>query len=103
MVNFAIIGCGKIGTRHINFLKSMDGVRIVGVCDILEDRAKEAALSSGAKQYLQYSEMLKDPNIDIVNVCTPSGLHAPISIDALNAGKHVLCEKPMALSVRNVN
>ena len=97
MVNFGIIGCGKIGTRHVSFLKNMDGVKIRGVCDIVGERANQIAKELKIKSYVNYKELLMDQEIDIVNICTPSGLHAIMSIDALKSGKHVICEKPMAL------
>ncbi len=103
MVNFGIIGCGKIGNRHINFLKKMDGIRILGVADIVEERVKENSLLCGAKPFLDYREVIKDSNIDVVNICTPSGLHAKHTIDALDSGKHVICEKPMALKVKDAD
>jgi UDP-N-acetyl-2-amino-2-deoxyglucuronate dehydrogenase len=103
MVNFGIIGCGKIGIRHIDFLRNMDGIRIIGVVDVIEDRVKEAAFSCGARAFNDYKELLKNPDIDIVNICTPTGLHAQMSIDALNSGKHVLCEKPMCLTVKDAD
>ncbi len=99
MVNFGIIGCGKIGIRHINFLKNMGGIRVLAVADTIPERVKEAADLSNSVAYSDYKSLLADKNIDIVNICTPSGLHAQMSIDALNAGKHVICEKPMALFV----
>jgi len=103
MVNFGIIGCGKIGKRHINFLKEMGGVRVLGVADIIEERANKAASICGAQAFNDYQMLLDNPAIDIVNVCTPNGLHAPISIDALNSGKHVLCEKPLCLKVEEAD
>lgn len=103
MVNFGLIGCGKIGNRHIGFLNKIEGVKVVGVADIVEERAKAAAGLCGAKPYVCYKEMLKDPDLLVVSICSPSGLHAPMSIDALRAGKHVLCEKPMALSTRDAD
>lgn len=103
MANFGVIGCGKIGTRHIDSLKKMDSVKIIGVADIIEERAKNAALSCNAKSFTDYLKLLKNPDIDIVNICVPSGLHAQMSIAALNAGKHVLCEKPMALSIKDAD
>lgn len=103
MVNFGIIGCGKIGIRHINLLTKIDGIRILGVSDVIEKRVKEASLICKARTYLDYKELLKVPEIDIVNICSPTGLHAQMSVDALNSGKHVLCEKPMCLSVKDAD
>ena len=105
MVNFGIIGCGKIGVRHINFLKGIDGTKILAVADTIEERAKNAADSynSTTKIFTDYKELLKMSEIDIVHICTPSGLHAQMCIDALNAGKHVLCEKPLCLNVKDAD
>ncbi|MEK6844004.1 MAG: Gfo/Idh/MocA family oxidoreductase [Nanoarchaeota archaeon] len=103
MVNFGIIGCGKIGTKHIDFLTKIDGTRVLGVSDIIEKRMKDAAVKCKAKIYSNYKEMLKIPEIDLVNICSPTGLHASMAIDALNAGKHVLCEKPMCLNVKDAD
>ena len=103
MVNFAIIGCGKIGVRHINFLKNIDGIRILAVTDVIPERAREAAEAANAVAYTDYKSLLTDKNIDVINICTPTGLHAQMAVDALNAGKHVICEKPMALYVADAN
>ena len=105
MVNFGIIGCGKIGNRHINFLKNMDGIRILAVSDTIEERAKLAALSCNhlPRVFTNYEELLKISDIDIVNICSPTGLHSQMSIDALDSGKHVLCEKPMCLNVEEAD
>lgn len=99
MVNFGIIGCGKIGIRHIDFLREMDGVRVLAVCDIIPERARQIARQINTDFFTNYKDLLKIQQIDIVNICTPNGLHAQISVDALNADKHVLCEKPMCLKV----
>lgn len=96
-VNFAILGCGKIGTRHAEKLKNIDYVRLAAVCDILPERAKELAEKQVCRAYTDLNELLKDRRVDVVNICTPSGLHANHAIVSLESGKHVLCEKPMAL------
>ncbi|MGG0741651.1 Gfo/Idh/MocA family protein, partial [Niallia taxi] len=72
---------------------------IVAFCDVIEERALKAAKEFGsadAKAYTDYTELLKDHSIDIVHVCTPNVSHSPITVAAFEAGKHVLCEKPMA-------
>jgi len=95
----AVVGCGSIARyRHLPEYAANDQVELVAVCDIVEDRAKEMAEQYGAKAYTDYKTMLAEADVDVVSVCTPNYLHAPVSIDALNAGKHVLCEKPMATS-----
>ncbi|WP_246938773.1 Gfo/Idh/MocA family protein [Bacillus pinisoli] len=95
----AVIGCGSIAKhRHLPEYANNKHVEIVAVCDIVKERVDESAAQYQAKAYTVYQELLKDESIDVVSVCTPNYLHAPISIAALNAGKHVLCEKPMATS-----
>jgi len=103
MINFGVIGCGKIGSRHVNFLKNMGGVKILAVADIIEERAKQASLLSNSPYFTNYHDLLKNPDLDIINICTPNGLHAQMSIDALNAKKHVICEKPMTLSLKDAD
>jgi UDP-N-acetylglucosamine 3-dehydrogenase len=98
-IKVGVIGCGSIANhRHLPEYARNEQVEIVAVCDIVEDRVNEFAAQYEAKAYTNFEELLANPNIDAVSVCTPNYLHAPISIAALNAGKHVLCEKPMATS-----
>ncbi|MDQ1147602.1 UDP-N-acetylglucosamine 3-dehydrogenase [Bacillus sp. SORGH_AS 510] len=95
----AVIGCGSIAQyRHLPEYKANKNVELVAVCDINEERAIEVAEKFGAKAYTSYEELLDAGGVDAVSVCTPNYLHAPISIAALHAGFHVLCEKPMATS-----
>ncbi|MBS4177855.1 Gfo/Idh/MocA family protein [Lederbergia citrea] len=94
-----VIGCGSISRyRHLPEYAANNLVEITAVCDIVELRADEMAEKYGAQAYTDYEKMLAEADIEIVSVCTPNYLHAPMSIAALNAGKHVLCEKPMATS-----
>lgn len=102
-VRVGIIGCGGIArNKHIPSLLKLKQVEIVAVCDILEALTTEAAKQMGEKYgkevriYTDYNELLQDGSIDVVHVCTPNKSHAAISIAALEAGKHVMCEKPMA-------
>lgn len=95
----AVIGCGSIARhRHLIEYAANPDVEITAVCDIVKDRAEEMALAYEAKVYTEYEQLLKTEDVDAVSVCLPNYLHAPASIAALNAGKHVLCEKPMATS-----
>jgi predicted dehydrogenase len=100
IVKIGIIGCGGIANgKHMPSLKQIPNVRMVAFCDIKKERAEKAAKDFGtedAKVYTDYKELLKDPEIEVVHVLTPNREHADISIDALYAGKHVMCEKPMA-------
>ncbi|MFD1849742.1 Gfo/Idh/MocA family protein [Oceanobacillus bengalensis] len=98
-LRIGVIGCGSIARRrHLPEYANNDKVEIIAVCDSYDVRAKEIAEIYGAKAYTDYHELLLDPDLDAVSVCLPNSFHAPVSIAALNAGKHVLCEKPMATS-----
>ena len=98
-----IIGCGGIANqKHLPALKNnADLAEVVAFCDNQFERAEKACRefgAPGAKAYADYRELLKDPEIDIVHVCTPNVSHSEITIAALEAGKHVYCEKPMSHS-----
>ncbi|MCZ0703879.1 putative dehydrogenase [Natronobacillus azotifigens] len=97
----AVIGCGSIAKyRHFIEYEQNPIVDIVAVCDIAEARAKESGEKYHALPYTDYKLLLKEQDIDAVSVCLPNYLHAPVSIAALEAGCHVLCEKPMATSMK---
>ena len=100
ILRIGIIGCGGIANgKHMPALKKQKDVQMVAFCDIIEERAVKAAKDYGtpdAKTYTDYKELLEDKTIDVVHVCTPNKEHSFITIDALEAGKHVMCEKPMA-------
>ena len=99
-IKVGIIGCGGIANgKHMPSIKTVKEVEMVAFCDLIEERAVEAAKKFGtpdAKVYTDYKELLKDESIVAVHVCTPNRSHSFISIDAMEAGKHVICEKPMA-------
>ncbi|MBO1911597.1 Gfo/Idh/MocA family oxidoreductase, partial [Microvirga sp. 3-52] len=98
-LKIGVIGCGSIAKlRHLPEYAANNQVEIVAVCDIVEERVKETAELYNAKAYTNYEELLLDEGIDAISVCLPNYLHATVSIAASNAGKHVLCEKPMATS-----
>ena len=98
-VRIGIIGVGTIGSVHANNYAKVENAEVVALCDILPDRlAEKAKTHNVAKTYADYNELLADPEIDAVSVCVPNDMHAPIAIAALNAGKHVMLEKPMTLS-----
>lgn len=103
-VRVGIIGCGGIAFgKHLPSLSRLDNVEIVAFCDLIEERALKAAKEYGAKNSLvckDYRELLENKNIDVVHVCTPNRSHSEITVAALEAGKHVMCEKPMAKDVK---
>ncbi|MEX2416252.1 MAG: Gfo/Idh/MocA family oxidoreductase [Paenibacillaceae bacterium] len=100
-VKVAIIGCGSIAIhRHVPEYADNASVDIVAFCDLRIERADELAEKYGGAAYTDYKKMLRDLEIDAVSVCLPNALHAPVTIDAAEAGCHVLCEKPMATNAQ---
>jgi predicted dehydrogenase len=100
ILQFAIIGCGRIAQRHAEHIHNVG--KLTAVCDIVKEKADALAGKYGAKAYYSVEEMLaNEKNTDVVSVCSPNGLHAVHSIASLKAGFHVLCEKPMALTVQD--
>ena len=101
-VRIGIIGCGGIANgKHMPSLRQIPGVQMVAFCDIIEERARKAKQDYGtpdAAVYTDYRKLLEDKTIDVVHVCTPNRAHSFITVDALHAGKHVMCEKPMAIN-----
>lgn len=102
-LRIGIIGCGGIANgKHLPALKELkNDVEMVYFCDIIRERAEQAAKDYGtpdAKVCTDYKELLEDKTIDIVHVLTPNRSHSTITVDALEAGKHVMCEKPMAIN-----
>lgn len=98
-VKIGIIGCGTIGSTHAESYAAVNNAEVVALCDILPDRLEEKSKRHGiSKTYVDYHELLADPEIEAVSICVPNDLHAPIAIDAFKAGKHVLLEKPMTMN-----
>jgi predicted dehydrogenase len=99
-VRVGIIGVGGIANgKHMPNLAKLPNVEMVAFCDIIEERAEQGAKQYGtpdAKVYTDYRDLIARDDIDVVHVCTPNREHSFITIDALEAGKHVMCEKPMA-------
>ncbi len=95
---FAIIGCGAIANIHAEAIKSIENAVLVGVCDYSFAAAQSFAKKNNCKAYNSQEEMLKDSNVSIVNICTPSGLHYKQVIDCAKAKKHIIIEKPMAIT-----
>lgn len=97
MINIGIIGCGRISKNHFEAIAQQPNAHCISCCDIIEERAREFAKKYDIPMWTsKYQEILLDPNIDLISICTPSGLHPEHGIQAANAGKHVLTEKPMA-------
>ena len=102
ILKIGIIGCGGIANgKHMPALSRLPDVKMVAFCDIIEERARKAAAKYGDENSFvctDYRELLKDKSIDVVHVLTPNRWHSEITVAALEAGKHVMCEKPMAIN-----
>jgi predicted dehydrogenase len=97
-----VIGCGGISEqKHLPAIAAIKEAEMTAFCDIIPEKAEKCCKAFGAenaKTYTDYKELLKDGSIDVVHVCTPNLSHSPITVAALEAGKHVMCEKPMAIN-----
>ncbi|MDY6873408.1 MAG: Gfo/Idh/MocA family oxidoreductase [Chloroflexota bacterium] len=101
-IRIGIIGAGKIvRVRHLPEAEQNPNAEVRAVCDLIEDRAQELADQYHCKPYTDYKKMIQDPELDAIVVAATNKTHAMMTIDALNAGKHVLCEKPMATSLED--
>ena len=105
MINFAIIGCGRIAKRHAELLGTgqVAGARLAAVCDIQRDRAEAFGAKYGVPAFASIDAMLAAPGIDAVAVLTPSGMHAEHAIQVAGSKRHVLVEKPMALTLTDAD
>ncbi|HMJ18846.1 MAG TPA: Gfo/Idh/MocA family oxidoreductase [Gemmatimonadaceae bacterium] len=95
----ALVGCGRISKNHFEAIDKIDGLELVAVSDADPERAKRAGLEWKVPYFSSYEKMLAESNADVVTIATPSGLHPEQGIAAAKAGKHVVMEKPMAISL----
>ncbi|HYV98226.1 MAG TPA: Gfo/Idh/MocA family oxidoreductase [Gemmatimonadaceae bacterium] len=98
-IRIALVGCGRIAQNHFDAIRRVDGLELVAVCDVIEKRARAAGEANGVPWFTSYETMLRDAPCDAVTICTPSGLHPPHGILAARAGKHVISEKPMSITL----
>lgn len=98
-IRVALVGCGRISHTHFEAIGGIDDLELTGVCDTIESRAREAGERLGVPWYTSYAKLLAEVPCDAVTICTPSGLHPQHGILAARAGKHVICEKPMAITL----
>ena len=99
VLRVGLVGCGAISTQHLEAISAIDDLRLVGVVDASGDRAGAVGERWGVPWSTELDELLLRDDVDVVTICTPSGLHPGQALAALRAGKHVLVEKPIALSV----
>lgn len=103
-LGFGIIGCGVIADFHANALAALSSdAELIGVCDVVFDAAEKFAKRHGTKAFASAEELLACPDIDVVNICTPSGYHHLSVIAAAKAGKHIICEKPLAINAKQLD
>lgn len=111
MYSIALIGCGRISFKHIEgYVHNSDSLRFVTACDPVVERAEakrneyfKSFPNADIKIYADYREMLSELKPDIVTIATESGKHCEIAVACLEAGCHVICEKPMALSTADAD
>jgi len=101
-IQFGIVGCGRIGSRHAKFISKNRRAKLVAVCDINKSKSNKIAKEYGCKALYDYNELLNE-DIDVINVCTPSGMHADMAVKALGKSRHVLCEKPMTVNLADAD
>jgi UDP-N-acetyl-2-amino-2-deoxyglucuronate dehydrogenase len=94
-----LVGCGRISKNHFDALRKVDGLTLAAVADIDGDRARRAGEEQGVPAFASLDEMLRSGDVDVVAICTPSGIHSAQGSTAARAGKHVVTEKPMSLSL----
>jgi UDP-N-acetyl-2-amino-2-deoxyglucuronate dehydrogenase len=94
-----LVGCGRISKNHFDAIERIDGLSLTAVCDIDVERARKAGEEHGVPSYRVLDEMLRSGDCDVIAICTPSGLHSAQGVAAARAGKHVVTEKPMAISL----
>lgn len=102
-VRIALLGCGRISANHFESISKIDGLELSAVCDIVESRAREAGEKWDVPWYTNYEQMLAEAACDAVAIATPSGLHPAHGILAARAGKHVISEKPMAITLASAD
>ena len=101
-IGFGVVGLG-MGAYHVSAIVEAKGARLVALCDADEERLNKTNESFKVKAYKNYTDMLNDSEVEVINVCTPSYLHVDMAIPAVKAGKHVIVEKPVDISVKKIN
>ena len=101
-IGFGVVGLG-MGRNHCRAIDSAKGAKLIAACDVDEERLDKVVEGYKIKGYKNYDDMLKDDEIDVINVCTPSGMHVDMAIPAIEAGKNVIVEKPVDIKVEKIN
>ncbi len=98
-IGCAVVGLGQIGPTHVKAIAGVEETRLVAVCDIVKEKADRFAQEYGCKAYYDYQQVLDDPEVDLVHICLPSGMHGHFGILAAKAHKNVLVEKPIEVTL----
>src|SRR5260221_1139431 len=96
---FGILGCGVIGVTHAEAIASLPDAQLVAVADLNTETARRLAARYHARPYTDYGEMLAHEQLDVVTICTPSGVHGELACQVMRSGRHVIVEKPMEISL----
>jgi len=102
-LKFGLIGCGRIAKRHVDVIGSIDEAKLAAVCDLRGEKAENFGKKYGVNWYISVEEMLKNEDLDVVNVLTPSGTHAEIVFNIVDRVKNIIVEKPMALRLNDAD
>ncbi|MFT9850455.1 Gfo/Idh/MocA family protein, partial [Aneurinibacillus sp. REN35] len=104
MVGFAVIGCGHIARKHIEAIEKTSNAQLIAVCDTNVERMEDFAKEYEVAGYLDIETMFQsEPNINVVSICVPSGLHAKLAVQSAHHKKHIVVEKPIALTLEDAD
>ena len=101
--NFGIIGAGLIADFHAKAIQSLNNAELIGLCGTNQEKAQKLAEKYNCKKYSNHSEILNDDSIDVVTIATPSGAHMEPAVEAARQGKHVICEKPLEITLERID
>ena len=99
-INVGVVGVGAMGENHVRVYHKMEEANLVAVSDVSERALKKIEKKYGAKGFTEYSDLLENPEIEVVSVCVPTTFHHAVVMEAIKNGKHVLVEKPIAFTVQ---
>ena len=102
-VRIALLGCGRISQNHFDAIRKIEGLELCAVCDTVEARARDAGERLDVPAYTNYQQLLAKADADLITICTPSGMHSAQGVLAARAGKHVITEKPMAITLEQAD
>ncbi|MCA0986869.1 Gfo/Idh/MocA family protein [Guptibacillus algicola] len=100
-MNFAIVGCGHIAKKHADAIQAAEGATLFAVCDTVSEKMEPFVIDYGVEAFDDFSKLLANDNVDVINICTPSGFHGDLAVQAAAAGKHIVVEKPIALTLED--